>query len=73
MTAKAKAEELIKWATIYGASQEVSKLFAIKLVDEILKENIILKLNMFYCKIDYAFCCEQYEYWERVRKEIEKL
>ncbi len=36
MNEKEKAVELINWAMINGASEEVAKLFAIKIVDEIL-------------------------------------
>jgi hypothetical protein len=64
MTAKAKAEELIKWATIYGASEEVSKLFAIKLVDEVMKQ------CWEYRDIDLQ---KSFDYWNEVKHEIEKL
>ena len=70
MTPKEKAEELVKWATIYGASSEVSKLFATKIIDEILKEYTILQLNTFYCKEDYLLCTNMFEYWEKVKKNL---
>ena len=68
MTPKEKAEELIKWATIYGASLEVSKLFAIKLIDEILDA---LNSDL----IDYSglYRYEANEYWQEVKLEIEKI
>ena len=36
MTPQEKAKDLVKWAVIYGASKDVSKLFAIKIADEII-------------------------------------
>lgn len=64
MTHKEKAQELVEWAKKYGASNEVAKLFAIKIVDEILEMDLPIleeEADIFY------------DYWTQVKQEIEKL
>lgn len=65
MTAEEKAKELIYWAWTYGASKEVSRLFADKICDEILKE------------IGRSVKIENHSgfniYWNRVKEELEKI
>lgn len=57
MKPKDKAKELVEWSIINGASKEVAKLFANKIVDEILEE----------CRIGMDW------YWQEVKHEIENL
>jgi len=61
--AKEKAKELVKWAITYGASKEVSKLFAIKIVEEIINSVVIT---------DLTTAENQFKYWDEVKLEIEK-
>jgi hypothetical protein len=73
MTPKEKAEELmlkfreapIKGTLAWYVSFELSKRFALIAVDEII-ETFIPKNNRNYL-------CEEIEYWEEVKQEIEKL
>ena len=55
---KEKAKELVEWSITYGASKEVSKLFSVKLVDEIL--NAIHPFGQFLGK----------DFWQEVKQEI---
>lgn len=64
MTPKEKAQELVEWAVKYGASKEVAKLFAMKIVDEILEMDLpILEED----------ADTFYDYWDEVRYEIVNL
>lgn len=73
MTPKEKAEELmlkfreapIKGTLAWYVSFELSKRFALIAVDEII-ETFIPKNNRNYL-------CEEIEYWEEIKQEIEKL
>lgn len=66
MTPKEKAQELLEWGIKYGASKDVAKLFAIKIVDEVIN-----------CCEEYDKLPEtwvtQINYWQDVKQEIEKL
>ncbi len=61
---KEKAKELINWAMINGASEEVAKLFANKIVNEVLNIDNIKP---------YILHKEIIKYYIEVKKEIEKL
>jgi hypothetical protein len=61
---KEKAKELINWAITNGASEEVSKLFANKIVDEVLNLDNIKP---------YVLHKEIIKYYIEVKQEIEKI
>jgi hypothetical protein len=64
MRAELKAEELVNWAINHGASKEVAKLFADKIVYEIL----------YICNVKpFSLHKQKIIYYIKVRKEIEKL
>jgi hypothetical protein len=69
MTPKEKAKELFEWAIKYGASKDVSKLFAIRIVDEII--NVVKKYETKKGRllIDNINLL----YWQEVKQEIEDL
>lgn len=69
MTPKEKAQELFEWAIKYGASKDVSKLFANKIVDEIINA---LKDNDLYISGENNID-EIIIYWQEVKQEIKKL
>jgi hypothetical protein len=74
MTAKEKAKELVERSITYGSSKEVAKLFANKMVDEIINE--IYKsssLDKYYLNNDTMNEVEAINYWQEVKQEIEKL
>jgi len=39
MTSKEKSIELLEWAIKYGASKDVAKLFAMKIVEEVINSS----------------------------------
>lgn len=64
MTPKEKAEDLIDWAITNGASKEVAKLFANKIVYEIL----------YICNVKpFTLHKEKIKYYIKVTQEIEKF
>jgi hypothetical protein len=64
MNEKDKANELINWAITNGASKEVSKLFANKIIDEVLNLDNIKP---------YVLHKEIIKYYIEVKQEIEKI
>ena len=61
MTPQEKAKELFDWAIKYGASDFVAREFSIKIVDEIQNTKSVY--------VNHT----EYDYWEQVKQEIEKL
>ena len=71
MTAKEKAEDLIsKMCGINCTEKNINRMIypALKAVDEILKVFLGLEENTYSGYYDY-----EKEYWEEVKKEIEKI
>ena len=64
MKPKDKAKELVEWSIINGASKEVAKLFANKIIDEIINIDNIKP---------YILHKEIIKYYIDVKQEIEKI
>lgn len=63
MTPQEKAQELVNWGITFGAAESVAKMFATKIVEEIIKDREYLS----------EFHWIDQDYWDEVKQEIEKL